>query len=376
MNETTSRGRGRHAAPRPPKAAAPASTVVRPTPTPRARRPVGAFRLPGMELLGFYDEPYRVVSSPTRRPRVSPHPVFTAPALRPSSHSSSTAMVADLWNTTELDSAALEWWRPGVIARRKLGERKIRTATIVASMLLAAIVGALLWFVTKRPAQIDSQARAEFAAATRDVMGTIEPLADLAGALGDAQPPDLVSSTGSILAAESAAREMFSTAGALPSAEADTSVREAAVGVSGTILDATGGLSKLVAFRLTAERILSPPVVPTDPEATDLADATEQVAAWRADVDSGIDELPSGVLTDFYGRLEAWHQQLQGWQEGYLDAVRQGDAEAARSAVHDQGSLVEGLRQDMKANLATRGTEIAGTLRQSSTLIGGWSLAG
>lgn len=285
-------------------------------------------------------------------------------------------MVADLWETTELDSTALEWWRPGVIARSKLGSREIRTATIVASMLLAAIAGALLWFVTKRPAQIDSQARANFATVASDVADTIGPLTALARSLGDVQPPDLVSSTATILAAESAARDMFTASGALPADEVDSSVKESAVAVSGSVLDATGGLSKLVAFRLTAERVLAPPVVPTEPDATDLADATEQVAAWRADVDSGINQLPSGVLTAFYQRLEAWQQGLQSWQESYLDAVRQGDGAAAGLAVEDQATRIAGLRREMKAELGRRGTEIADTLVQASSLIGRWSVSG
>lgn len=329
-----------------------------------------------MELLGFYDEPYRVVSAPKRRPALPTRPLLTVPARVPSAHSSSTAMVADLWETTELDSEALEWWKPGVIARRKLGGRKIRTATIVVSMFVAAIVGALVWFVAQRPAQIDSQARAAFGAASRAVRGTLEPLAALAGSLGDDQPPDLVSSTATILAAESAARALFSAAGGLPPDEAYAAVKEEAVGASGTILDATTDLSKLVAFRLTAERVLSPPMVAADPAATDLAGATEEVAHWRADLDSGINELPSGVLTNFSGRIESWQRDLQKWQETYLDGLRQGDAAATHSAVDDQTARIEGLQREMKSELARRGAEIADSVEQTSALIDGWSITG
>ena len=376
MNETTARRRGRHAAPRPPRPSAQATAVVEPIPSARVRRRVGNLRLPGMEVLGFYDEPYRVVASSRRRFVPPPRSMLGAPTATSRVHSSSTAMVADLWETTELDSEALEWWKPGVIARSKLGGREIRTATIVASMLLAAVVGALLWFVVKRPVQIDSQARADFAAATQEVLGTTGPLADLAKSLGDAESPDLVSSTATILAAESAARDMFSTAGALPPSAAGMSVHESAVGVSGAILDATAGLSKLVAFRLTAERILLPPLVPTDPSATDLTDATEQVAAWRADVDSGINELPPGVLTDFYGRMESWQQGLQAWQESYLDAIRQDDGAKARSIEGDQSTKVEGLLGDMRSELADRGSEMANSIENAATEAAGWSVSG
>ncbi len=376
MNDTTARRRGRHAAPRPSRPPVPvqATAVVDPAPPPGRR--FEPFHLPGMELLGFYDEPYRVVSVPKRRPVLPARQLLTVPPRVPGTHSSSTAMVADLWETTELDSEALEWWKPGVIARRKLGGRKIRTATVVASMLLAAIVGALLWFVTKRPAQIDSQARANFVAASSAANGAMKPLTGLARSLGADQPPDLVSSTGTILSAESAARALFAAAGDLPSNEANDAVKENAVGASGTILDATTALSKLVAFRLTAERVLSPPILPSEPEATDLADATEQVAAWRADVDSGINELPSGVLTELFSRLGSWQASLQKWQETYLDAVRQGDAAATRSAVDDQTARIEGLRQDMTNELSRRGAEIADGLEQESALIGGWSITG
>ena len=113
MINSTTRRRGRHAAvPR----SVPVS--VPPRPAPRRRSADDTVRLPGMEVLGFYDEPYVVRVAPQRRP--IGRPVVTAEAPRAPS-ADATSRVAGLWETTQIEENALEWWRPQVISRRRLG---------------------------------------------------------------------------------------------------------------------------------------------------------------------------------------------------------------------------------------------------------------
>src|SRR5690606_12637247 len=107
---STARRRGRHAAVTP----RPVPVSLPPPPAPRKRSSEDTVRLPGMEVLGFYDEPYVVRVAPP--PRRIPRPVVTtAPPMTPATDA--TSRVASLWETTQIEESALEWWRPQVVAR-------------------------------------------------------------------------------------------------------------------------------------------------------------------------------------------------------------------------------------------------------------------
>lgn len=313
-----------------------------------------------MELLGFYDQPYQVHVARPVPPRRAASLAATRHAVTPVGHSS---QVATLWETTELDDSALDWWKPGVIARRKLGARNIRASTLVIAAVAAVILAVVIHDLTQRPAEQAERSVQELRADTAVLLAGIEPLRSLATALGAPPAPDLMESTEVVLSAESAARAVFSDAGSV--AEDATSMRRDAVEGAGGVLDATSTLNRLVAYRLTAERILIDPILPRDPAATTVIEATEAVASWRAGIEETLRELPSDVLPDHRMALEEWRESLEGWQVAYLDAVREEDVATMVQELDAQMDAISGLHARLLADLQARGDDLDRVLAEA-----------
>ena len=375
MTNITARQRGRHAARpvRPVPQHVPARPRVAP-PRTDTHRSGSVGRLPGMELLGFYDEPYRVYVAPTRKARrTAAQPVPMAHTTRVT-HSSSADLVADLWETTQLESSALEWWNPGVVARRKLGGSRVRTATAVGTLIGFALLVVLGWFVFSRPAQMEAQATVAFDVAAQSMPDALEPLKGVALSLGADTPPDLVEASTAVLSAESVTRDFFSAAGSLESSS-NAAVRESAVATAGQVLETTSELSRLLAFRLATGQALVLPDVPSDPSTLDIGVVTERIAEWRAGVDATIADIPDGVLAETQANIAHWQSQHQEWQIRYLDAYRTGDAEAVAQALREQESAVVELRSDMLTGLEQAGSDIAGSIDRAAQAISDFSVA-
>lgn len=325
-----------------------------------------------MELLGFYDEPYRVYSETPRKPRIVGGPVFPGsvspvptPPLNPASERPRTKdLVADLWETTEVDLSRLEGWSPGVVARRKLGGR-LRTATVVVVLAIVAAVAALGWGVFARPAQVASERAEAFTVAADGVTAALSPLVGVAESLGAATPPDLVDASAALLEAESATRDLFSAAGDLP----DDSSREAAVGVAGEILETTGDMSKLVAFRLAVGQGLVPPDLPTDVDVMEVSVVTERIAEWRAGVDEALGGVPEGVLPQLQAEIAAWHEGHQSFQVEYLDAYRELDGETVARVLTDQVNRVDMLRSRLLDDLTTEGDRLSDRVADAASAV-------
>lgn len=336
-------------------------------------------RLPGMELLGFFDEPYRVrVDRPKPPPRAVaraamthiPSPSPPSPTIRPSGRS----LVESLWESTTFDDSLLDW-RPGVVARRKLGGREMSTATMVATLITTAVLAALLWFGVQRPGHQAEAADVAMRSGAVLVLESIEDLRALTAALGSDRLDDLSTSTSVVLAAESSARELFASAGAVDDSLQPGSRREVAVAASGDVLAASGEINRLLAYRAAAERALLSPALPSDPGAVDLTNAIGAVAAWRADVEEAIAALPAQVLGGHFQLVLDWESGLQAWQERYLDALREGDAAAAEQALARLAADVSALRRDLvellESEAARIDTELAAAGSQVADLLAG-----
>lgn len=327
-----------------------------------------------MELLGFYDEPYGIrVDRPARRTvpdlalthrhprpdssRVSQAPKDPLAPAGPDSTRPGGPLIAQLWDTTALDESLLDWFKPGIIARSKLGGRRLSVTTILGVLAVAALMSAALWWLIEQPRHVETRLRATVTADAAVLRSTIEPLATLALSLDAGNSPDLSSSTATVFTAEAAARRLFADAADVVDS-ADVS-RQAAVEAAGSVLDASTRLSRLIAYRLVAERVLLPPELPIEATPADIGVATEAVAVWRSEVSATLADLPADVLADHATRLAAWDGELQAWQEGYLDAVLLEQPAAVAAAVAAQTDRISGLRMDLLDRLNTAGEALA-----------------
>lgn len=329
--------------------------------------PRDGVRLPGMELLGFYDQPYQVkVTPPPTPPRAAAIVTFAPHSPRGLTPS---GRVSALWDTTEVDESAMERWRPQIIRRRKLGGRRTRMSTLLTA--LVALVGLVFvsWSLVQRSDRAAEESLQNIGADTREFLRTLPAVEEIVSGIGNPDPPDLTLSTERILDAESSARQLFADAGAQ-----EGSRRDQAVAAAGGVLEATGRANQLLAYRLAAERMLVVPSLPSDPAATDLPSATEAVAGWRAEIETEIDELAPDVLAGYQSALEEWLRSLDAWQGQYLDAVRQEDRQATGEAVAELEAQIVELRQGLLDELAQAGgelrSEIADARRQAERLLG------
>lgn len=315
-----------------------------------------------MELLGFYDEPYQVaVHHPPKRRRSRPVVVQNAP-VRPSLTADSR--VSQLWETTEIDESALEWWKPHVVARRKLGGRSVRMSSVGWAAVACVVALSFAWYLIGRPAQMAEESRGVLRHEAATLVATLPNLESVATAVGNREPPDLSETTALVLDAESAARAVFGRAGSLEGME-----REAGVGAAATVLEVTARVNRLIAYRLAAEGALIAPDLPSSPGETDLPAATEAVTAWRAEVETAVAELPPGVVPEHLHGLQVWLDGLDEWQARYVDGIRQEDAGAMQQALEELDGQLAGLHDDLLARLEEAGGELVAQLADARSAI-------
>lgn len=366
------RRRGRHAAPRsqpesatiwaPPRIASP---TIRSS---GAHVPTDdlTVKLPGMEILGFYDEPYGIRGE---RVTVPPRPVDSPldARMRQSEpdHDASKPLIASLWEQIDLGEGILDW-KPSVIMRSKLGGRTLSTTVIVTSLVLSALVSGVLWFALQRGPRMEAAVGSALERATTQVSDSVGELAEVSRSLGASDAPDLSAASAAILQAEDDARGLFTRAGEL---DEDDPRRATAVASAGTILDSASRASRLLAYRLAAEQVLVPPVLPSDPSATDLATATEEATAWRADVESSLEELPTATLGEHRELMGAWARGLESWQVTYLDAVREGDTVGMASAITSESAEIAKLHTDLLERLERAGDELGHELDEARSML-------
>lgn len=329
-------------------------------PVPRLVRPATGdkVRLPGMEVLGFYDEPYQVAVS--RPPRPLRAAATVTSTHRPPPAANSTARVSALWETTEVSASALEWWKPHVVARRKLGGRRTRLSSMGTGGLIGVILFTLVVLAVQRPGRVAEESLGMMRADAAALLESLPPLEAVVISIGRSDVPDLSASTAATLAAESAARALFADAGGLIDETRDDTVTAA----SG-MLEVTSRTNRLIAYRLAAESAFIRPSLPTAPDETDLPSATEAVASWRAEVETSLGDLASDVLPEHRATIDEWLGTLGTWQTTYLDTLRQADAVTMAAAVEDLEGQIARLHEELLAELADAGGDLLSQLADS-----------
>lgn len=340
----------------PERPATPLIRDSRPPATPASTDIRTEIDLPGMEVLGFYDGPLSVTGPPS--PATATSTLARRPATQvtpPPRPEDRAGLIQQLWDTTELPSHILDWWRPGSIARRKLGAADLRLSTIFwAGTGVVALIFAI-WFFGARPG---AMAEAAFEAVQSEGAALGETLPELARAaetLAGEQAPDLVGVTAASLATEETARQLFSVAGELPDDGEYEARRAQAIDAAGAALEAANLVGRAVAYRLSAEQILAIPSLPSNADPGHFDAAAQTLAAWRANVNEVVDDLPDDIMGEDRARLDTWRSELQIWQETYLDALSQSDAAGLAAAVTSQAAHIESLRSQLLADIARVG---------------------
>lgn len=339
-----------------------------------------------MELLGFYDEPFAIHGEVTTAraagtatlppPAVAPARLDKpAPAHDTPRANSRSSLVQQLWDTTEFNSDILDKWRPTAVARRKLGGADLRASTLVWFGAGVVAVVFLIWFFGARPAAEAEALAADVVSDALALESTLDPLRAVAITLGDETGPDLVGAATASLATEEAGRALFSRSADLDDDGEAGAIRAAATSAAGEAMEAATSVSRLSAYRLSAERALVLPALPSSPTADDITEVTQIIADWRSSVNEVVADLPSGLLAGTTGRLEEWRVSLQTWQEAYLDGLRQDDTVAMAAAVTQQDTVVRQLRtgliEDVDAAAAVTLRQIESAADGLESLVGG-----
>jgi len=306
-----------------------------------------------MELFGFYDEPYAVRVERPPTPRRTSALVKAAHAPRADT---TTSNVAALWETTELVAEGLDRWKPHVVARRRLDGRRTRVSSIAAAVVGVVIVALMAWTLSERPTRLAEESTGLVRGDAVALKQSLPPLANLVSTLGEAEAPGLAVSTAASMEAETAARTLFTDAGRLPD-DGDPR-REAAVAAASTVLDVTGEVNRLVAYRLATENGLIPPELPMAPRPADLPAVTQLVTGWRANVESAMADVAPTVLPDHRASVESWVASLAEWQTRYLDAVRLNESDEISAAARELREQIETLERTLLKSVAAAGGEL------------------
>lgn len=234
-------------------------------------------------------------------------------------------------------------WAPQPMVRR-LERGNTRWTTVLSVLLLLTSVGAgVYWFGYEQPRVESLQA----------VQATTLAAQELSVQLS-AVPP----STGSqdwgevrVGAIESAARELFEAAGALPDERAD--LRRASISASNDALALVGLLNEANGYRNATGVVLVPPALQTDPELIELDEAARSFGDWQARFESGLSVLSSNEFGDVDIRLETLAARLPVALQDYVDALREDDMAGAQAVVESISDELEDIGRQMEASLET-----------------------
>ena len=286
-------------------------------------------RLASMENLGFYDVP----GSTNAWSDTLTHPI---------GRHQRKADVPD----SALESDPFADWVPTEIGTRLL-KGNIRWSLIAGILLIAAGMVVLGYWLYQRPIEAAASAAAELNTAASAIHPHLAEMQDMAAVLLD--PAEQAAPTGSLLAAESAARNLFDVSSALPSSEGVRRAR--AADVASDTLDAAGLLTGAFAFRSAVIPILIPPELETEPEFVQLDEAARQFGEWHAGFDRVRFALPTGLMSELASQLELFSSELDSLQTRYLDALRRDDAGGATVVLHE-------IRQSLESLTVTLFTEL------------------
>ena len=285
------------------------ATIKTNNPTALRRR---RFRLASMEALGFIDHPG---TASTWTTTAAPPTTAATPPI------SQVAPVTDPFAD----------WQPTEVGSRLL-RGHIRWGLLSASLLMAAgLVGIGFW-IYQRPAALASEALIEVHASASALSPELIAAQELnKGLLDQEQIPSTV--IAALLTLDAHARDLFEASAMLPSSKAAS--RTLAANVATEALDASRLLGTSYAYRAAVIPILAAPEFETDSSLVALDDAARRFGEWQSKFDSVRSALPTSTLTPVTTELAFISGDLDSLQTRYLDALRKGDRSGAITAVDD-----------------------------------------
>lgn len=291
---------------------------IRPRSTPNSRH---AF----IESLGFAESTSVSYTSPVQQRSVAPSRLVST-AVTPATS------VEEMWDTTELQADSMIDWAPVSVDSKGLNKR-LRFKLVLAWLVVLTTLAAAAYWVLQAPGasgdRAAAQTRADALALDAALPAMLAATATLTPELDDAGL-DLSSATASV---DEASRELFASAGAL--ADSDTAIRSNATSAATTALAAAGTLNTSAAYLGAVVPILTAPVLETDSNLVELADAASVFAAWQSKFDNVVAILPDAVFDPVSALLGQVGSNLGSIQSQYLDGLRLGDRAATLAAVRE-----------------------------------------
>lgn len=307
------------------------------TTTPQEQKNRSRVRLSSMEVLGFFDDPeqastYRSPPAPFRRGKHERSAAGPAGAVRPAEFGA------------------------------KLLGRDIRWALVAAVVTTLVITGAAAFWIYNRPNMLARQTVGEVLTQAGTLQTELSVLARLNQGL-DNPSLELEALGSQLLRVEGTARDLFSAAGELSREEA--AMRSLAVEAAESALNASRRLAAAHGFRAAVIPLLVPPSLETDTEFVSLEQAALDFAEWQIRFDSVLSALPAGGMEEVVAALEAISVDAQDLLPRYLDALSDGNRDAALSVTQELFRMLTEAETVLSSTMSDVKTEVEVVLQRS-----------
>jgi hypothetical protein len=297
-----------------------------------------------LETLGFTNRQFLITDRRAALARTAPMPDESAP------------VVPDM---------ELAGWAPHVIARSKLGQRRLRPSSAAGLVVLVGL--SLLAALLLRNTDTQASAEIEAAAAVVELVDSLDSVQRVALPAAPDANADLAAATAALIHLERNARVLFDVAASLPEG---SETRGATASLGAAALDLGRNLGDTWTYHLALIPLWRMPELPLSGVATEEA-AT--LAAWQVELLAARQGInPPPFLEDHRDAYERLLSEFDPWRISYLDALTANDETAAGAAVNELTATIDDLKQSLtratgsiKQDMVTKIEELS---RQAETL--------
>lgn len=292
----------------------------------------GPLRVTSLETLGFSDA---VSVWSDTRPRIpltpSVPPVGDGRVVRRGRHEAPPPPEPD----TVAD------WVPAEFGGRLTGSN-IRWALVAVIVTLVAGAAVFGYWLYQRPGSLQEASTIEVTARATALETALPALEEFNSGLLTADP---ITGTSSLFAVESEARALFEASGGLATSQSE--LRRAASEAAASALDGIRLASETHSYRVAVLPILQIPDLVTDRSLIELDEAARSFGDWQLSFDNVRTALPESVMSDVTLRLDVLSTDLPSFLTSYVDALREDDSAAARTAVSDLSARLDEIGESL-----------------------------